>query len=1210
MHDGQWHLLDSGRWYKDQGGYDNWWYQTADGTIYQFRFLDGADNDGHGQWEQRWQQTTTRLPVLDQDAGEDFVFDGEWHPGHWTAGGHWVNAPGSGEWYLYDGTNAHYWFHGGAHEFTYQLWQEQWRHNASGVSYTLSERGASSYFIYDGGTYDIDPTAGVTSYSYNENTHVGYRDLGANGIGNDFLYNYGTQQWQRWNGTAWENFADPGTSPDFRYDGRDYLIGGNLWYTYDWASNTGSWDYGNDGDDFRYDYDAADRQWWVFAGGSWHESFGPGASSALMYDGEWHQLADGDWYKYIPSAGEGKWWSTKSQSLFYDYEREQWYDGSRNPIFGWGTSEDFVFDGNWRRGRFESLFEGGEWTYNPTGDYWIIYEDGYVYWYFGGAYQYCYSPSRNLWWDQGEIQWRKDNPPINTLTSPAEVWEDNGNTYTAIDLGAAVRVNDADDEPLMVELTALTGFDTLSITGYVGAAAITLPGADDAWDLRIAGDPDDVNQALGLLTGMLIEEFNSDIGGDAQIRVRSVSDLGPADNDVLVVNVGAVNDGPVNYVPSAVQTFETSLVFSAANGNPITVDDSDSDPDDIQVTISAAHGAFTPGGTIPGSVTVTGSGTGSIVFVGPHGDINTALDGLTYTPNVEAGAVYAGTDVVSVKTSDLGRNGRGGEIIDDDDPIYLNVNYRSEDGKWFWVVRMDASDTAYTAQNRNEIVYGTAGDDWISAAGLNGLYKIYGGDGNDAIVGGNNADRLEGQAGKDTMDGEGGKDSLYGGLGDDWLRTSDSGGDFLSGDDGDDYFEAYFSTGTNIYYGGDGNDTIGGNNNGETMYGEAGNDFIYGEGGNDSIDGGAGDDVIWGYAGNDSMEGGSGNDYLQGDTGDDTMIGGEGKDTLMGRSGDDKLYVYDSGLGDDQGDLLDGEDGEDTLTAGSNAAYATLNGGAGVDALDARDDAHHNMLYGDDTSGADSAGDNLHAYNAAYANSLYGGGGNDVMSGSGEGGNYYHGGSGNETITGGRGSDTMDGGTGRDEFNGGLGDDWLYVYDSGEGQGKGDVLNGEGSCDTLIAGTGAEFATLNGGDHEDTMTGSGSGSNYYYGNGGNDSITAGDGNDCIYGGEGNDVLKGQGGNDTMDGEAGGDELYGGLGNDQLITNDTEWLHGYDLLNGDGGADTLTAGPDAVFATLIGGEDSDKLITAPPSAATKANASPGPVLFKNLRGTTRISGIVV
>jgi Ca2+-binding RTX toxin-like protein len=110
--------------------------------------------------------------------------------------------------------------------------------------------------------------------------------------------------------------------------------------------------------------------------------------------------------------------------------------------------------------------------------------------------------------------------------------------------------------------------------------------------------------------------------------------------------------------------------------------------------------------------------------------------------------------------------------------------------------------------------------------------------------------------------------------------------------------------------------------------------------------------------------------------------------------------------------------------------------------------------------------------------------------------------------------------------------------------------------------------TINGGDGNDTITGS-FGADSINGGNGNDSIVGGDGNDTLLGGAGNDTLSGLAGDDEIDSGAGNDSVLGGDGNDELHGGT-----GLDTLDGGNGNDCLHG--DADNDKLIGGAGNDTL----------------------------------
>jgi Ca2+-binding RTX toxin-like protein len=131
--------------------------------------------------------------------------------------------------------------------------------------------------------------------------------------------------------------------------------------------------------------------------------------------------------------------------------------------------------------------------------------------------------------------------------------------------------------------------------------------------------------------------------------------------------------------------------------------------------------------------------------------------------------------------------------------------------------------------------------------------------------------------------------------------------------------------------------------------------------------------------------------------------------------------------------------------------------------------------------------------------------------------------------------------------------------------------------DYVLIGQDLPGATLNGGDGDDTLIGTGTADSIEGGDG-NDVIKAGGGDDIVNCGAGNDQVIGEGGRDTIHGDDGNDRLDGGGGNDAVYgdTNDDRLYggDGNDRLDGGGNVDKLY-GEDGNDA-LIGGGSNDRL----------------------------------
>ena len=131
-----------------------------------------------------------------------------------------------------------------------------------------------------------------------------------------------------------------------------------------------------------------------------------------------------------------------------------------------------------------------------------------------------------------------------------------------------------------------------------------------------------------------------------------------------------INDDipPQNTVPGTQGTNKNMpLVFSAANGNAISISDPYVAPSVEQVTLTAVQGTLTLSTTTnlsfdfaDGNGTGAGSGTNdaTMTFRGSIADINAALDGFTFTPSTD----YNGSASVEILTNDLGNTGLGGPL--------------------------------------------------------------------------------------------------------------------------------------------------------------------------------------------------------------------------------------------------------------------------------------------------------------------------------------------------------------------------------------------------------------------------------------------------------------------------------------------------------------------------------------------------------------------
>ena len=351
----------------------------------------------------------------------------------------------------------------------------------------------------------------------------------------------------------------------------------------------------------------------------------------------------------------------------------------------------------------------------------------------------------------------------------------------------------------------------------------------------------------------------------------------------------------------------------------------------------------------------------------------------------------------------------------------------------------------------------------------------------------------------------------------------------------------------------------------DTLVGGSGNDTLIASIGHDFVIGGSGQDSLFGGGGNDSITGGDGNDTIDSGSGDDTVAGHSGDDVISTGSGNDTILW--NGLGN----------GTDTVLESTGVQTVTVQGDSGVNNFEV--DSNVGLLRV--TEGAAS----ITVSNSTTTVNVFGGSEADtitinpiadtraiVLNIDGQGDD--------DTITA---FDSVIGDV-RMFLNGGNGNDTIT------GSRDGDSISGDNGDDSLIGGLGNDNVdggdgndTLNGEDGNDTLLGNlgndlmdgGSGDDSLSGNFGNDTALGGLGNDSLIGGFGQDVLNGNSGDDFADGGRDNDQVLGGSGNDSL-----KGGTGADTIRGNSGSDLIQGGDgnDRILADsgndIVDGGDGD------------------------------------
>lgn len=181
------------------------------------------------------------------------------------------------------------------------------------------------------------------------------------------------------------------------------------------------------------------------------------------------------------------------------------------------------------------------------------------------------------------------------------------------------------------------------------------------------------------------------------------------------IAVTAVNDAPINNIPISTQNLNNaeSLVFSAANGNLISISDADAGMNPLLVTLAATHGTISLSGDATGLSFTSGDGSNdsTMTFTGSMAAANAALDGLIY----KTVAGYSGSAAIQVTTSDQGGSGSGGPLSDSD-TINLTVVQKSLTFSKRSFIEATANDGSITTSSIitliNDTFTGSDGDDW------------------------------------------------------------------------------------------------------------------------------------------------------------------------------------------------------------------------------------------------------------------------------------------------------------------------------------------------------------------------------------------------------------------------------------------------------------------------------------------------------------------
>jgi trimeric autotransporter adhesin len=165
----------------------------------------------------------------------------------------------------------------------------------------------------------------------------------------------------------------------------------------------------------------------------------------------------------------------------------------------------------------------------------------------------------------------------------------------------------------------------------------------DTWSYSATGLPSglSISPTTGLITGTITGTPNT---YSASVTASDGQGASASQNFTW-----KVFDRPAIAAPSSASVTENfALTFSSVSGNEITVTDGSAGGNPDSMTVSASNGTLTLGSTTGLTLTQGGYGTGSFTVTGTIGNLNAALNGLTYQPNVN----YVGPDTLAVSLTD------------------------------------------------------------------------------------------------------------------------------------------------------------------------------------------------------------------------------------------------------------------------------------------------------------------------------------------------------------------------------------------------------------------------------------------------------------------------------------------------------------------------------------------------------------------------------
>lgn len=265
-----------------------------------------------------------------------------------------------------------------------------------------------------------------------------------------------------------------------------------------------------------------------------------------------------------------------------------------------------------------------------------------------------------------------NNAPVVNGPTTQNMTEDVSRVFNSAN-GNLISITDVDAGAGLVTLTLNVGAGngTLTLGSLAGLTNTTGNGTST---VTTSGTVGDLNLALNGLTYVPTPNLNGPVTLAVTANDNGNTGGGPLQGSRnIAISIAAVNDAPtVNLAGFTITPLVVEgdpLVLNAANNTLIAVADVDSGANPVQVTLHVSTGNTIHINTTSG-VTIGTNDTNNVTLTGTVANINTALNGMTYTAAIGFGPA---NETLQITINDQGNTGSGG-ALDDTESVTITVD--------------------------------------------------------------------------------------------------------------------------------------------------------------------------------------------------------------------------------------------------------------------------------------------------------------------------------------------------------------------------------------------------------------------------------------------------------------------------------------------------------------------------------------------------------